>query len=126
MKRVRALEIGEDVVAVLAEVLGDDDEALDGGAGVAWVLGGDCDTAIGGCEGGVGVAVAEVAVADDIGAGLGVERRGVRGRSRNGVDDGIELAVRDFDSVECVFGRVPVAGHHDADGFADVPNSVDR
>ena len=108
---VRALEVGEDLVAVLAAVLGDHDEALDGSAGVAGVVDGDSDAVVGVGEGGVGVAVEEVAVADDVGADFGVEQGGVGGGGRVRGDDGVAFPVLDFDSLERVFGCVAVASN---------------
>ena len=125
MEGERALEVGQDLVAVLAEVLGDHDEALDGSAGVAGVVDGDSDAVVGVGEGGVGIAVEEVAVADDVGADFGVERGGVGGGRRGRVDDRVELPVLDFDSVECVFSRVAVAGYDNRCRLARVARPTD-
>ena len=119
----RALEVGEDVVAVVSEVLGDHDEALDGGAGVAGVVDGDSDAVVGGCECGVRVAVVQVAVADDVGADFGVDQGGAGSGGR--VHNGVAFPVLDFDSLERVFGCVAVASNDHGDRLADVPHPID-
>ena len=75
MQRERTLEVGQDVVAVLPEVLGDHDEPLDRRTCVARITHRDRRPVLGACERGVGIAVAEVSIAHDVRADVAVQQR---------------------------------------------------
>ena len=119
------LEVGQDLVALLAEVFGEDHEALDRGAGVAWIAHRNFHPVRGVRERGVGTAVAETPVAHHVGLGLGVqERRPGRGGGER-IDHRVERAVLDLDPIEGVLGRVTVAGHDHRYRLARIAHPID-
>ena len=125
VQREGAREVGQNVVAVLAEVFGDDDQALDGGAGVAGIADGNYGPVFGVRERGVGIAVAEMAVAYNVRADFMVEKRGAGRGRRNRVYDRVKFTVLDFDPIEGIFRRIAIARHRDGDRLPCVPHSID-
>ncbi len=60
-------------------------------------------------EGGLGIAVAKAAVADEVAASLVVQHRRIGFEARQGIDDAWQRPVFDLDGVQPVLGEVAVA-----------------
>ncbi len=127
MQAERAHEIREHVIGVLARIVfGDDAAGLHRRAGIARIADGDGDRARGLCESLLRVAVAEAALAHEIGAQLFVQDRAGRIERRDRVDHGCKRFVIDLDQIEGVFREIAAFGNRDRDRLADIAHAVDR
>ena len=126
MQRERTLEVGQDVVAVPVEMLGDDDESLDGGARIARIAHRYRHPVRGVCEHRARVAVTKAPVAHDVRAGFLVQQRRAGSGRGHGIDHRIEVAVLDIDTLQRVFGRVAVTRHRHGHRLARVAHPIDR
>ena len=126
MQRERTLEVGQDVVAVLSEMFGDDDESLDGGACVARIAHRYRHPVRGVCEHRARVAVTKLPVAHDVRSGFLVQQRHAGGGRGHRIDHRIEFAVLDIDPLQRIFGRVAVARHRHRHRLARVAHPIER
>ena len=125
MQRERALEIGDHVIAGLAGIVGRDQaEALDRRAGIARIAHGGLDPVDRARERSLGLAVAELSPADQVGPDRLVEDRCFRRQGGFRIDHGGQGLVARVDRGQGVFRAVAVVRHHDGDRLAGMANPV--
>ena len=126
MQAERAHEVAGDFIALAAgQAFGDDDSAFDGRAAVARVVHRQRDATVCRGEGGVGVAIAEAAIADDVAAHGLVQHGGASIAGGFDVHHRRQGLVVGAQQVERVFGDVAVLRHDHGHRFAGVPHLVD-
>jgi len=126
MQAERAHEVAGDFIALAAgQAFGDDDSAFDGRAAVARVVHRQRDATVCRGEGGVGVAIAEAAVADDVAAHGLVQHGDASIAGGFDVHHRRQGLVVGAQQVERVFGDVAVLRHDHGHRFAGIAHLVD-
>ncbi len=121
------MKFASDLVGILSGIVfGHDPVGFDRRAGIARIMNRDGDAVGGLCEGLLGIAVAERALAREIAAQAVMQHRRRRIERRDRVDHGRQRLVLDVDQVERVFRQIAVGGRHDGDGFAHIAHPVER
>ncbi len=123
----RPLEVCQHVIRVQPRVvLRHHAVGLDRRAGAAGVVHGDADRMGSLCEGSVGVAVAEAAVAGDVAGEAIVQQRRTGRQGSQRLKHRRQRSIADLDQVKRILRHIAIHGDNEGYGFAHVAHSVGR